>query len=331
MAPPPLTWEKLNLILSLFLLVAFLIMLGRLVVNKIFARVIAGIGPILFGVIGISIGIHESQIGHPEVLIIMGSISIFGLIMGILFIITRSVIRWAAIIGVLLCLFVLVLEAIMFIGYPIPQIWLTIVTVVTPVCIIIYAFQRELKQPPRIWFGPALVITVLMGVVAVLLAAQLRGFEIPGTTGGVMSLVPLSYVILTDVCWVALLTGALMMLGLAFENRFAQAVADVGSILFGIIGWYVGLYALTTLKSDMFLGMGIPPIFGLIMGIVAIRKRADRRWLALTGVVLCISAVVLDIIFLIGYPVRHIWIIAATVLIPVGIIIYACRHEIKLL
>ena len=137
-----------------------------------------------------------------------------------------------------------------------------------------------------------------------------------------MSPPPFSYIILSDIGWIALLMGALMMLGLALRNRFARAVADIGSILFGIIGWYIGLYALTMLKSDLFLAMGIIPIFGLIMGIVAIRKSADRRWLALLGVVLCISALVLDTIFLITYPVIHVWVIIATVLIPVSVIIY---------
>jgi predicted anti-sigma-YlaC factor YlaD len=326
MSPPPLTWEKLNLILSLFLLVAFLIMLGRLGINKIFDWIIAGIGPILFGIIGIITGIHELQIGHPEVLIIMGTISVFGLITGIIYLIKRSVNRWVAMTGILLCLSVLVVEAIMFIGYPIPQLWLTIVTVVIPVGIISYAFQRERKQSPRILLRPGLAITILMVFVTVLLAAQLRGREINWITGGViplpMSSPPPSYIVLNNTFWLAILMGTLMVFGLAFKNRIAHKVADIGSTLFGIIGWYIGLYALTTLKSDLFLAMGIVPIFGLIMGIVATKKGADRRWLALLGVVLCISALVLDTIFLVTYPVIHVWVIIATVLIPVAVIVY---------
>ncbi len=58
------------------------------------------------------------------------------------------------------------------------------------------------------------------------------------------------------------------------------------------------------------------------MGIVATKKGADRRWLALLGVVLCISALVLDTIFLVTYPVIHVWVIIATVLIPVAVIVY---------
>jgi predicted anti-sigma-YlaC factor YlaD len=331
MSPPPLTWEKLNLILSLFLLVAFLIMLGRLGINKIFDWIIAGIGPILFGIIGIIAGIHELQIGHPEVLIIMGTISVFGLIMGIIFLIRRSVNRWVAITGILLCLSVLVLEAIMFIGYPIPQIWLTIVTVVIPVGIISYAFQRERKQSSRISLRLDLVMTSLMVIVTFLLAAQLWGREINWITGGVMppatSLPPLSYTILNDTFWLAILMGTLMVFGLAFKNRIAHKVADIGSTLFGIIGWYIGLYALTTLKSDLFLAMGIIPIFGLTMGIIADRKGADRRWLTLLGVVLCISALVLDTIFLVTYPVIHVWVIIATILIPVAVIVYTVMKK----
>jgi len=228
--------------------------------------------------------------------------------------------------GILLCLSVLVVEAIMFIGYPIPQLWLTIVTVVIPVGIISYAFQRERKQSPRILLRPGLAITILMVFVTVLLAAQLRGREINWITGGViplpMSSPPPSYIVLNNTFWLAILMGTLMVFGLAFKNRIAHKVADIGSTLFGIVGWYIGLYALTTLKSDLFLAMGIVPIFGLIMGIVATKKGADRRWLALLGVVLCISALVLDTIFLVTYPVIHVWVIIATVLIPVAVIVY---------
>jgi len=329
-APPPLTWEKLNLVISLSLLAAFLIMLGRLLVNKIFKMFIAGIVPVLLGLIGIGIGIRESLIGHPEVLIVMGIISAYGVILGAIYIIRRNVNRWLSITGLLLCLLVLVLEAIMFVGYPIPQLWLTMVTVVTPVSLVTYAFHRELNQSPRLWLRYGLVIVVLMAIIAGLLADQYRGMEIPEIISAPMSPPPLGYVIITDIGWAALLAGTLIMIGLAFRNRFALALADVYSMLLGIIGWYFGLYALTTLKSDMFLGMGILPIFGLIMGIVAIKKRADRRWSALTGVVLCISALVLDIIFLFSYPAKHIWIITLTILIPIGVGAYALRHEIGL-
>ena len=329
-APPPLTWEKLNLVISLSLLAAFLIMLGRLLVNKTFKMFIAGIVPVLLGLIGIGIGIRESLIGHPEVLIVMGIISAYGVILGAIYIIRRNVNRWLSITGILLCLLALVLEAIMFVGYPIPQIWLTMVAVVTPVSLITYALHRELNQSPRLWLRYGLVIVVLMAIIAGLLADQYRGMEIPEITSGVMSLLPASYVILLSVGCLTLLVSALIMLGLALRNRFALALADIDSMLSGIIGWYIGLNALTTFKSDMFLGMGILPIFGLIMGIVAIKNRPDRRWLSLTGVVLCISALVLDTIFLVGYPTKHIWIIIATITIPVGIIVYALRHEIKL-
>ena len=326
MSPPSLTCDKLNIILNMFFLVAFLIMLGRLAVTKLFARVVAGVGSTLLGVIGISIGLREFQIGHPEGLFIMGTISIFGLIMGIIYIIKRTVNRWAAVIGILLCLSVLVLEAIIFIGYPVAQIWLTIVTVVIPVGIIVYAFQRELKQPPRIWLCPVLMITIFMAFITILLAAQIRGIETPRTSGA-MSLAPLSYVILTDVGWLSLLVGVIMILGLALQNRFFWAIADFGSMLFGIIGWYIVLYGLTTLKSDLFLGMGIIPVFGLVMGIGVIKKRTDRRWLAFMGLILCISALLLDTIFLIGYPITYVWIIAATILIPVAVIIYAVMKK----
>jgi len=137
-----------------------------------------------------------------------------------------------------------------------------------------------------------------------------------------MSPPPLSYKIFTDVVWLTLLAGVLMMLGLAFRIRFVYAAAGIGSILFGIIGGYLIFYTSQVETSDFLLFMGIIPVFGLIMGITSIIKRADHRSLSFTGTGICIVVLVMDIIFLITYPVFNVWIILATVVILVGVIIY---------
>jgi predicted anti-sigma-YlaC factor YlaD len=333
MSPPPLTWDKVNVMLSLFLLVAFLIISGRLAVNNRYARIASGIASILCGVLGIGISLHASQIGYTERLFTMGIISVFGLIWGIVYLTRHTINHWVAVTEVVLCSAVLILEATVFIG-PVTQVWLTIITIVIPVGIIIYAFNRELKQTPQKWLPRALMIIVLMVGVSVLLADQLRGTGISGKDGGLMSPStshpPLSYIIVTDIGWLALILGTLIMLGLRFRNRFAGAVADVGSISFGIFGWYAGLYALSTPGNDLFLGMGIIPILGLMMGIAQITGNADRRWIAFTGIVLCISALVLDIVFLITYPGGiYFWFTFATMVIPIVIIVYAFRTKIQ--
>ncbi len=182
--------------------------------------------------------------------------------------------------------------------------------------------QRWLR--PVLAAGAAVVI-----VLAVLLAVQLWGLGSQSGIGGTMMPPPLSHIIVTDVMFLALLGGILMMLGLAFGNRLARGAAGGASILFGIIGIYVGLHALLVDTSDLFLVVGIIPIFGLIMGIVAIKRHASHQWAAIIGMVLCCSALVLDTIFVITYPAPRIWIIIATVALPVSIITYAFHHEIK--
>ena len=140
---------------------------------------------------------------------------------------------------------------------------------------------------------------------------------------------PLSVTIIPAVIFLALLAGILMMLGLAFGNRFARSIASIASILFGLIGIYFGLYALLVDISDLFHVNGIIPIFGLIMGIATIKQHYRHRQAAVTGVVLCLSALALDTIFVITYPAPRIWIIIATVMIPIIIITCAFYSKTK--
>lgn len=137
-----------------------------------------------------------------------------------------------------------------------------------------------------------------------------------------MSPPPLSYKIFIDVVWLMLLVGTLMMLGLAFRIRFVYAATGIGSILFGIIGGYLIFYTSQVETSDFLLFMGIIPVFGLIMGMAAIIKRADQRRLAFPGTGICTAVLVMDIVFLITYPFFNVWIILATVAILIGVIVY---------
>jgi len=122
--------------------------------------------------------------------------------------------------------------------------------------------------------------------------------------------------------------GVLIILGLALRNRLAGKIAGVTSMVFGITGLYGGLYAFPGGRGEQFLALGIP-VLGLVIGIAEIKSRANGRWAAITGVVLCSLALVLDTISIIAYPDRHIWVVITTVLILIGIIAYAFYGQIR--
>jgi len=185
------------------------------------------------------------------------------------------------------------------------------------------------KSRSQQWLRPALAAGAAVVILAILLVTQPWGIKSPAGITAPAVPPPLSVTIIPAVIFLALLAGILMMVVLAFGKRLAKSIAGITSVLFGIIGIYVGLHALLVDTSDLFLVVGIIPIFGLIMGIVAIKRHYRHRPAAVTGVVLCLSALALDTIFVITYPAPRIWIVIATVAIPVSIIIYAFHHEIK--
>lgn len=94
--------------------------------------------------------------------------------------------------------------------------------------------------------------------------------------------------------------GVLIILGLALRNRLAVKIAGIASIVFGIIGLFGGLYAQLPTAWNQALLFGIP-IIGLVIGIVEIRRRATKRWMAIAGVVICSIALVWDLVSIIAY------------------------------
>jgi hypothetical protein len=124
------------------------------------------------------------------------------------------------------------------------------------------------------------------------------------------------------------LLGILILIGLALRNKLAGTVAGVGSIMFGVLAMYGGLYAFPVGRAVQFLALGVP-VLGLVMGITIIRRRATSRWAAITGVVFCSLALVLDSISIIAYPDRQTWIIFVTALVIAGIIAYALYDQIR--
>jgi len=190
--------------------------------------------------------------------------------------------------------------------------------------------ENRIKTPVRRWLQPAsAVIAVIVAAIALVLVPLWSTESPPGALGPTMP-PPLSEYIKGYTYTLALLAGVLMMAGLAFRSRFARKIAGFMSIVFGGIGVYLGLEALlSSTKSDQTLIMGIIPVFGIIASIVYIKRKAGRRWMADAGLVLCLLALVLFIIFLVGYHHWFSWfLIAAAIAIPAGVIGYGLHGEI---
>lgn len=98
---------------------------------------------------------------------------------------------------------------------------------------------------------------------------------------------------------IILVAGLLLLLGLATKNRLARAAAGITSIVFGIAGLFFGLYSMPSTAGALVLVLGIP-IVGLVIGIIEIRRRNTKRWVAVIGVVICSIALVWDLVSIIA-------------------------------
>ena len=91
-----------------------------------------------------------------------------------------------------------------------------------------------------------------------------------------------------------IILGILVLVGLTLRNRPAEAIASVASILLGIIGLFWGLYAMSSLPGALALVLGTPAI-GLLIGILALRRRTGRVRATIAGVIICSLALVWDV------------------------------------
>ncbi len=82
------------------------------------------------------------------------------------------------------------------------------------------------------------------------------------------------------------LLGVLVIAGLALKNKPAGAAAGVVTIVLGILSLYGRLYAWPVGLGDQIIAL-IPPALGLIIGIMDVRRGVKRRWVPVTGMVLC--------------------------------------------
>ncbi|MFC2070267.1 zf-HC2 domain-containing protein [Chloroflexota bacterium] len=189
------------------------------------------------------------------------------------------------------------------------------------------------ENPLQRWLRYALAVVPVI-VVVILLVAQLGVTSSPGAIPpdiiDITGRPPLRYTLIPVVIYLTLLIGILIIFGMVFRKRLAGAIAGAASYLFGIIGIYFGLYALLSpVKSDLSHIYGAIPILGLIIGIIAIRRHYRYRRAAFIGIFLCLSALVLNTIFVITYPIPRIWVAIVTAILPIGIIVYAFRREIR--
>jgi len=127
---------------------------------------------------------------------------------------------------------------------------------------------------------------------------------------------------------ILLVLGTLIIFGLAFGNRSAKAAAGISSLVLGVIGLFIGLYAMSSIWWRLVLIVGIPAV-GLVIGITGIRQRVGGRRLAVSGIILCALALVWNLFHAIIVPDGYIGVIIGISVIIVGIIAYAFYDKIK--
>jgi len=126
---------------------------------------------------------------------------------------------------------------------------------------------------------------------------------------------------------ILLVLGILLILGLAYNNRAARAAAGVASLVLGVISLFIELYGMSSIWWRLVTIVGIP-VVGLVIGITDIRRRVTKRYIPITGIILCALALVFDLFHAIIVPGGNIGIIIGVALIIAGIIAYAFKEQI---
>jgi len=107
-----------------------------------------------------------------------------------------------------------------------------------------------------------------------------------------MTVVHISQFVTRFVAPVLLFLGILLILGLSYNNRTAKKAAGMAALALGIVGLFMALYSLSSIWWRQVLSVGIPAV-GIIIGIADLRQRGRRRWMPITGIVLCSLALLL--------------------------------------
>lgn len=144
----------------------------------------------------------------------------------------------------------------------------------------------------------------------------------------IMTLVHISEFVSTIVAPILLVLSALLILGLAYSSRAARAAAGISSLVLGIIGLFISLYVMSSIWWRLVIIIGVPAA-GLIIGITDFRQRSAKRWLPVTGIVLCsltLAWVLLDVVMV---PHGSAGVVTGVAVVIVGIIAYALYDKIR--
>ncbi len=151
-----------------------------------------------------------------------------------------------------------------------------------------------------------------------------------GKQSAAMTLVHISQFVSTIAAPVLLVLGVLLILGLAYNNRAARAAAGISSLVLGIIGLFIALYAMSSIWWRLAFIVAVPAM-GLAVGITVLKQRTAGRGLAITGIVLGSLALAWVLFNEIMLPDNSIVPIAAVSAIIAGIIIHALKEKIMAL
>ncbi|MDD4987150.1 MAG: zf-HC2 domain-containing protein, partial [Dehalococcoidales bacterium] len=147
-----------------------------------------------------------------------------------------------------------------------------------------------------------------------------------------MKVVNISQFVTRFVAPVLLFLGILLVSGLSFGYRRAKIIAGTAALALGIIGLFMALYSLSSIWWRQVLSVGIPAV-GLIIGIADLRQRGRRRWMPITGIVLCSLALLLVFLNAImlninNVPGENIVRVIGMAVVIAGIIAYAFKEQI---
>jgi len=149
-----------------------------------------------------------------------------------------------------------------------------------------------------------------------------------GTPSNAMILVHIHQFVSTIASPILLVLGVLLILGLAYNNRAARAAAGISSLVLGIIGLFIELYGMSSIWWRLVLIVGLPAA-GLVIGITDLRQRVTKRWVPISGVVLCSLAIAFNLFLVIIVPDGDIGAVIGVAVVIVGIIVYALYEQIR--
>ncbi len=149
-----------------------------------------------------------------------------------------------------------------------------------------------------------------------------------GEQSAVMTLVHISEFVATIAAPILMLLGILLLFGLACNNRAARASAGAASLVLGITGLFIGLYAMSSIWWRLVIIVGVPAA-GLVIGITDIRQRTAKRWLPITGIVLCALAMAFNLFDAVMVPDGGIGVVTGVAVVIAGIIVYALYEQVR--